>query len=187
MYLIRGKIIIVHLVYCYIDLRDDIIKYVGITSRKLSQRVSEHLKNEPWVSLSKWKILYFQVNTKSESESWESHLIAKYETYRWYNTAKKDWGLIYAFNDKYPKWNIYSIEDIVVDLDYTKYQVLDDIGGTNLITETELLSELDIDKDILLIMIAKKVIQPLAITSSQRLLFWGDSLERGRQYLKYES
>ena len=176
-----------HLVYCYIDLRDDIIKYVGIASRKLSQRVSEHLKNEPWVSLSKWKILYFQVNTKSESESWESHLIAKYETYRWYNTAKKDWGLIYAFNDKYPKWNIYSIEGIVVDLDYTKYQVLDDIGGTNLITETELLSELDIDKDILLIMIAKKVIQPLAITSSQRLLFWGDSLERGRQYLKYES
>lgn len=175
-----------HIVYCYIDLYDDKIKYVGITSRKLEQRVHEHKKNEQWVSNSKWKILYFYVQTKSESESWESHLIAKYQTYNWYNTAKKDWGLIGTFNDIYPAWSVYSIEDVVVDINYSNYQVLDDITDTNLISETELLLELDIDRDILLLMVGKKVIQPLAITSNKKLLFWEDAMEKGREYLKFE-
>ena len=175
-----------HIVYCYIDLYDDKIKYVGITSRKLAQRVQEHKKNEPWVNNSKWKILYFTVNNKSESESWESHLIARYETYKWYNTAKKDWGLIGTFKDIYPAWSVYSIDDLVVDINYKAYQILDDIEGTNLITETELLLDLDIDREVLLIMIAKKVIQPLAITSQRKLLFWEDSFEKASQYLKFE-
>lgn len=175
-----------HIVYCYIDLFDDQIKYVGITSRKLCQRVYEHKKNDEWVNTSNWKILYFYVMTKSESESWESHLIAKYQTYKWYNTAKKDWGLIGAFKDIYPAWKVYSIEDVLVDINYADYQVLDDLTDTNLISETELLVNLDIDKDILLLMVGKKVIQPLAVTSNRRLLFWEDALEKGRDFLKFE-
>ena len=173
-----------HIVYCYVDLKDDIIKYVGITSRKLDLRIQEHKKYEEWVAATEWKILYFEVNTKSESEAWESHLIAKYETYKWFNTAKKDWGLIKAFEKIYPVWKVYSISDICVDIDYSKFQILDDITDTSLISETNLLLELDITRDILLLLIARRVIQPLACTSEKRLLFWEDSLEKGRHFLK---
>ena len=134
-----------------------------------------------------WKICYFYVHNKSESESWESHLIAKYETYNWFNIAKKDWGLISAFKNINPAWKIYSIDDLVVDIDYSKYQIIDNIEGTNLISETDLILDLDITKEFLLILIAKKIIQPLAITQSNTLLFWEDVYEEIKLYLREKS
>lgn len=175
-----------HIVYCYQDLYDDIIKYVGITSRKLAQRVAEHKKYDAWVNTSSWKIQYFYVGTKSESESWESHLITKYSTYNWYNVAKKDWGAIGLYKEVYPRWRVYSIDDIVVELDYDKLKMLDDYSDTQLVSETELLLDLDIDKDNLMLLVAKKVIQPIARTSKNELLFWDDAYEKCYEYLKHE-
>jgi predicted GIY-YIG superfamily endonuclease len=173
-----------HIVYCYIDLKDDLIKYVGLTSRQLAQRIKEHKENEAWVSSSSWKILYFTVNTKSESEAWESHLIALYKTYEYYNTAKKDWGLIDLFRNKIPQWKVYSIDDLVVDLDYTKYQIIVDTDDENLITEIDLELELDITKEDILCLIARRVIQPLARTENNTLVFWIDDLEKSRTFYK---
>ncbi len=173
-----------HIVYCYIDLQDDIVKYVGITSRKLSARVQEHKINESWVNTTQWKILYFTVATKSESEAWESHLIALYETYKYFNTAKKDWGLIDLFRNTVPVWKIYSIADLIVDVDYKNYQVLDDFGDSHLITTTDLMLALDVQFEDILCLIAKRIIQPLARTSDNILLFWEDSTEKAQAFYK---
>ena len=173
-----------HIVYCYIDLRDGIVKYIGITSRKLISRIKEHEKNESWVSLSKWKISYFYVKTKSESEAWESHLIDRYETYKWYNTAKKDWGTIGAYRDIFPEWKTYMIKDTVVDIDYDRYQILDDIkGDDNLIDETTLMLDFNIDKDTILYMVGKRLLQILAVTSNHKLIFWKDAIEITKNYV----
>lgn len=174
-----------HIVYCYIDLIDNIVKYVGITKRKLISRIKEHERDEEWVSLSKWKILYFNVKTKSESEAWESHLIAKYETFKFYNTAKRDWGLISEYNKIVPEWKVYSIDDVIVDINYDKYQVLNDIkGDDNLTTDIDLMLNFNIDRDTIFYLVGRRLLQILAVTQDKKLIFWKDSIDIVNDYLK---
>ena len=91
-------------VYRYIDIFTGEIKYIGIVyDGSLSGRIKGH-KNDFWANDSKWKIQYFQVDTRSEAEAIESHLIALYKTYRFYNTAKSTWGInsyLPNFDDKW--------------------------------------------------------------------------------------
>ena len=87
-------------VYRYTDLSDGIIKYVGIVygqKREIKHRVIEHMIDE-WCRCKKYrgyKIEYFSkgLNSRTDCETWESHLIAKYETYKWFNIKKAGWGL----------------------------------------------------------------------------------------------
>ena len=149
------------IVYRYIDNKDNVVKYVGITSRALKQRVDEHKKFDSWVTATKsWRIEYFFVNNKSESEAWESHLIALYKTYNWFNKAKKDWGIINYFCNIIPNWVVYSDDIDIIDIDFSKYNIIDDSDG--LISDISL--SLDFDLPILEIhrLVAKKIIYPVA-------------------------
>lgn len=100
-------------VYRYTDKTDSIIKYVGIVygdNRTLLQRVSEHTKDF-WYEKGDWDIEYFSdnLNSRTDCEMWESHLIAKYETFKYYNSAKKDWGICSFIKNIEPKWEHFSI------------------------------------------------------------------------------
>ena len=69
-------------VYRYIDLNDDKIKYVGIVwsgNRTLKQRVEEHFNNDSWCDKGHWRIEYVlrEVNTRTDAEYLEAHYTNK--------------------------------------------------------------------------------------------------------------
>lgn len=84
------------IVYRYTDLSDNTVKYIGIiTGRKnkcLEERLREHRKKNEW-SKGHYKIDFFVVNSRTDAEAYESHLIEKYNTQDYYNKAKTGWGL----------------------------------------------------------------------------------------------
>lgn len=89
-------------IYRYTDLKDNIIKYVGIVwseSRSLKQRIMEHKKNDDWCKNGSWKIEYLYCNNRTTAEAIESHLIALYGTNSWYNKSKSNWGECIYFPD----------------------------------------------------------------------------------------
>ncbi len=51
-----------------------------------------HMNNDNWANDACWRVEYFECENCSEAEAFESHLIALYETWRYYNKAKCDWG-----------------------------------------------------------------------------------------------
>ena len=82
-------------VYRYTDLADNIIKYVGIVygeNRTLKQRVYEHFRDDEWCEGKQWKIEYINVKNRTDAEHFESHFIAIFKTYQYYNDAKSNWG-----------------------------------------------------------------------------------------------
>ena len=84
-------------VYRYIDLKDNITKYIGIITSKsknrcLEDRLKEHNTRDKWAK-GNYRIEYFLVKSRTDAEAFESHLIAYYKTYEYHNKAKKDWGL----------------------------------------------------------------------------------------------
>lgn len=82
-------------VYRYTDVKDGIIKYVGIVTaegRTLSERISEHSKLDEWTKGKKWKIEYLEVANKTDAEFLESHFISLFHTYNFYNVKKSNWG-----------------------------------------------------------------------------------------------
>jgi hypothetical protein len=97
-----------HVVYRYIDVTDNIIKYVGITTlKRLAARESMHRSQDIWRCKGLWRIEYFTCNNKSEAEAFESHLIALYDTGKYYNKAKTGWGLNQYLPDIEDKWILY--------------------------------------------------------------------------------
>lgn len=103
-------------VYRYIDLIDNKIKYVGIVHKgDINGRMTVH-KQDKWVNDGVWKVQYFECENRSEVEAFESHLIALYQTYKYYNKAKKNWGL-----NKY----LPDVEDRWKDLTEEKYSDLE--------------------------------------------------------------
>lgn len=170
-------------VYRYIDNNDGIIKYVGITSRDLKYRVEEHKKYDAWVKNSNsWRIEYFIVSTKSQSEAWESHLIAMYETYNWYNIAKAYWGFIAEFMNVNIKWRVYSDNDEVINIPYDYLPVIYDTRG--MITDQQIYLEHDIPLIDIWKLSSKKVIQALAKTKDDNLLYLESDLEKLLEYEK---
>ena len=85
------------IVYRYIDLKDNKTKYIGIITRRSKKRCKEDRLKEhrvkDWWANGNYKIEYFTVYSRTDAEAFESHLIALYKTYEYYNKAKKDWGL----------------------------------------------------------------------------------------------
>ena len=77
-------------VYRYIDADDNKIKYVGIVyGKSLGEWITAHASQDDWRYKGNWRIEYFECETRSEAEAFESHLIALYKTYEYYNKAKK--------------------------------------------------------------------------------------------------
>ena len=83
-------------VYRFTDLKDNIIKYVGIVhgnDRSLKERTYERLQYDKWCLNTDWRVDYIIVNSRSEAESLESHFIAVYNTGNYFNKAKSEWGI----------------------------------------------------------------------------------------------
>lgn len=81
-----------NVVYRYVDMDNDSIAYVGIvTNSSLPTRHKAH-EGEEWYKGGNFLCEYIEVNTKSEAEAIESHLISLYNPT--YNKAKVGWGLI---------------------------------------------------------------------------------------------
>ena len=101
-------------VYRYTDLKDNKIKYVGIVwseNRTLSQRLNEHLKLDDWCN-NNYKIEYLEVANRTEAESLESHFIALYKTYKFYNNAKADWGINSFIPDMEDDWKEFDSKNL---------------------------------------------------------------------------
>lgn len=81
-------------VYRYIDTEDGIIKYIGIVYKSdLEKRIMDHAYRDEWCIGKNWEIQYFECENRSEVEAFEAHLIALYETWRYYNKVKATWGI----------------------------------------------------------------------------------------------
>lgn len=83
------------IVYKYINKETNMVDYVGIVwsaNRKLSKRIKEHSKYDE-MNLEKYEVYYFDVETKSDAEIWEGHLISYYGTQERLNKSKSNWGL----------------------------------------------------------------------------------------------
>ena len=172
-----------HYVYRYIDNNDGIIKYVGITSRALKLRIDEHKKYDEWVNKSNsWRIEYFIVDSKSQSEAWESHLIALYQSYKWYNIAKADWGFIPQFLNDSKKWIIFSDNDEEINIPYEYLPVVYDTSG--LITDEEIYLEYNIPLLDIWKLTSRRVIQALAKTEDDNLLYMESDIEKILEYEK---
>ena len=100
-------------VYRYIDLADNIIKYVGIVCRVseggLEQRVKEHFQNDAWSHGIKWRVEYIEVPTKNDAHALETHFITLYDTGKWFNHAKKSSGLLsFVSKDAVFDWKVFA-------------------------------------------------------------------------------
>lgn len=105
-------------IYRYTDLADNIIKYVGIVwseNRSLKQRIQEHEKDN-WCKVRRWKIEYIttNVNNRTEAEFFESHYISLYQTYKYYNIKKPNWGTSNLIPFTENDWKEYTDDKSVI-------------------------------------------------------------------------
>ena len=105
-------------VYRYIDLNDNNIKYVGIVwsgNRTLKQRVEEHYNNDSWCDRGHWRIEYVlrDVNTRTDAEYLEAHYTNKFRNPNgeWFGKTKLNWGESEIIDDSNDKWEIYSTDE----------------------------------------------------------------------------
>lgn len=100
-------------VYRYKDIFDDRYKYIGIvkgdTHAKLKRRIEQH-RREEWFKRSEYYVDYMETKTICDAEAIEGSLIGKYETYKFYNKAKRNWGESSLFTISDDVWNEYGIE-----------------------------------------------------------------------------
>lgn len=87
-----------YIIYRYTDLIKRKIVYIGIikprkqNGDRLRERIIEHFRREIW-SFGNYKVDYFTVNSRTDAEFFEAHLIALYKTFNYHNVAKSDWGI----------------------------------------------------------------------------------------------
>lgn len=105
-------------VYRYIDLNDNQIKYVGIVwsgNRTLKQRVEEHYNNESWCDRGHWRIEYVlrDVNTRTDAEYLEAHYTNKFRNpdNEWFGKTKLNWGESEIIDDSNDVWELYSTDE----------------------------------------------------------------------------
>ena len=81
-------------VYRYTDITDEKVKYIGIVHKgNLTTRLNQHTLQDDWYLDGIWKVDFFECDTRSEAEAFESHLIAYYRTGEYYNRTKIKWGI----------------------------------------------------------------------------------------------
>lgn len=105
-------------IYRYTDLADNIIKYVGIVwseNRSLKKRIKEHEKDD-WCKVRRWKIEYIttNINNRTEAEFFESHYISLYQTDKYYNIKKSNWGTSNLIPFTENDWEEYKDDKSVV-------------------------------------------------------------------------
>ncbi len=106
-------------VYKYTDVEDNIVKYVGIVwskNRTLLQRVEEHQMYDEWCNGKKWKIEFLEIDNKTDCEGLEGHFISLYDTRKWYNKEKVNWGISSIYSMVNWQWKIldYIPKDIKI-------------------------------------------------------------------------
>jgi len=116
-------------VYRYVDLHDEVIKYVGIVwseNRTLKQRVKEHFEQDDWCIGGYWRVEYLQKEVKSriDAELLEAHYISKFKTNEWYNVSKANWGASELLQDD-------------PDEEWKEYETIGDIKPSNMIKTCE--------------------------------------------------
>lgn len=101
-------------VYRYIDMNDNVIKYVGIVVKgTLPNRHKQHTR-DAWYKDGKFICECIEVDNKSEAEAIESHLISLYETDKYYNKAKTGWGINKYLPMEY-EWKIANVNDETIE------------------------------------------------------------------------
>lgn len=103
-------------IYRYTDCNDGIIKYVGIVwsnNRTLKQRIKEH-EHDYWYSKGDWTIEYLEkdINSRTDAEYIESHLISLYHTNEWYNNTKSKWGISSYIDIDESDWKDFNYQDL---------------------------------------------------------------------------
>lgn len=101
------------IVYRYFNTDTKEYDYIGIVyseHRTLAQRVREHSK-EPQFQNGNYVIEYFNVATHTDAETWEAHLIAKYETNKRLNKSKAFWGTCSYLLDDKDMWIKFDMEE----------------------------------------------------------------------------
>lgn len=111
-------------VYRYIDKKDGIVKYIGIVYKQsLQKRMQDHASNDDWCKNGSWVIEYFECETKSEVEAFEAHLIAIYDTGKYFNKVKSGWG-INRFLPNVENWWKPATIDVFEDNDALQMSIL---------------------------------------------------------------
>ena len=115
---IQKKVEKVIYLYKYIDMNDNITKYVGIVSeknRELKDRIIEHYKKDVW-SHGYFRVEYIELQSKTDAEYLESHFISVYRTDKYFNKAKKEWGKSALLENRKFIWKLYIVynNDITV-------------------------------------------------------------------------
>lgn len=105
-------------VYKYIDKSDNIVKYVGIVWKgSLEQRINSH-RYDYWFRGKNWEIKYIITpnESRTDTEYMEAHFISYYESYKYYNEAKNNWG-VSKFIPEYKEedWILYDSPDIEIN------------------------------------------------------------------------
>lgn len=172
-------------IYRYIDNSDNQIKYIGRSKRKLDCRIHEHENLDNWVRNKDWKIEYIEVPNQAYSEALEAHFIALYHTYDWYNIAKKDWGIIQDFLKYQFKWKLYSNHNKIINLPYQYLNIAEDKNIDShhvLVSDAELSYHFEVSLETIWQLAANNVIQPLAKTKQEDLLFMDTDIEKLKDY-----
>lgn len=111
-------------VYKFTDLSDGIVKNIGIVykeGRTLYQRVYEHFRDDEWCKGS-FRIEYITVNSRTDASAYESHYIALYQTYKYSNKDKSNWGLSECLLNRDDEW---------VALPYTNFEEMKEYSRLN--------------------------------------------------------
>lgn len=105
-------------VYRYRDIKDGIIKYVGIVWSTddiggLYKRIKQHSNYDYWAGLHEWQIEYIEegIKTRTDAEYFESHYVSLFDTGNWYNKSKVGWGISCYLPDR-SDWKILDISRI---------------------------------------------------------------------------
>lgn len=106
-------------VYRYIDVEDNVIKYVGIvwsSNSSLEKRVKQHL-TDYWYPKHVWKIEYldYPIESRTDAEYIESHFIALYQTNKYYNRSKAGWGVSSFIPDVEKQWKQFISRKSIVE------------------------------------------------------------------------
>lgn len=91
-------------VYRYINKETNNVEYVGLVyNRPLYKRIREHATMEKWDS-QKYKVEYITCTSRTDLEYLEAHFIAKFKTYKFNNSAKKNMGESELIDDSKFEW-----------------------------------------------------------------------------------
>lgn len=120
-------------VYRYIDLADDIIKYVGVVwgkSRTLAQRLREHEKNDKWCYTRRWRIEYItnDIETRAEAEAFETHYIALYDTGKYFNIRQVGYGTNKFLPDRENDWIEFDIDKVLKEDKENTYKQISELN-----------------------------------------------------------